>query len=91
MSNYNHDVYEALLRENLYYFVRKSFETLHPGQEFIPAWHVEAICRQLEKIANGETRRLLTTVPPRHLKSICTAVAFIVRKSRACLPARSWP
>ena len=28
---------DAALRQNLYFFVRKAFGTLHPGQDFIPA------------------------------------------------------
>ena len=67
----------VLLREHFYFFVWKAFVTLHPGRSFIPAWHVEAMCRQLEKVYDEENRRLLITVPPRHLKSICTAVAFV--------------
>ncbi|MHC4406424.1 MAG: phage terminase large subunit, partial [Planctomycetota bacterium] len=72
------DRLDAALRTYLYYFVRKAFGTLHPGQSFIPARHVEAMCRELQKVADGDVRRLLITVPPRHLKSICAAV---------CLPA----
>ena len=69
-------VLDARLREHLYSFVRKAFETLHPGKSFIPAGHVEAICWHLQQVAEGRIRRLLITVPPRHLKSICTSVGF---------------
>ncbi|MCI0429958.1 MAG: phage terminase large subunit [Rhodospirillales bacterium] len=67
----------ALQRQYLYLFLRRCFAQLHPGQEFLEAKHVEAICVQLERLYRGEVRRLLITVPPRHLKSICTAVAFV--------------
>lgn len=70
------DLRDALLRRNLYAFVHKAFNTLYPDGTFAPAWHVEAICYQLERVARGEIKRLLITVPPRHLKSICTSVAF---------------
>lgn len=73
---YDHQLLDAGLRNNLSFFVRRSFGTLHPGQRFLPAWHVEAMCWQLQRVADGEIRRLLITVPPRHLKSICTAVGF---------------
>ena len=62
---HNGQVLAAALRTNLYFFVRRSFGTLHPGQAFIPAWHVEAMCWQLQRAAEGELRRLLITVPPR--------------------------
>src|SRR5262249_25053663 len=70
------DVLDHLLREHLYSFVRRAFETLHPGESFIPSPHVEAICWQLQQVAEGRIRRLLITMPPRHLKSICTSVGF---------------
>ncbi|MGE7157490.1 phage terminase large subunit [Methylorubrum rhodesianum] len=73
-----HDTHlrDALLREYLYFFTWKAFAGLHPGDSFIPTWHVRAMTHALERVARGECRRLLITVPPRHLKSICTAVAF---------------
>jgi predicted phage terminase large subunit-like protein len=71
------DLRASILRQHLYCFVWKVFTTLHPGQRFIPAWHIEAMCQQLQRVYDAENRRLLITVPPRHGKSICTAVAFV--------------
>lgn len=71
-----HHLRDALLREHLYFFIWKAFASLHPGQSFTPAWHVRAMAHALEQAATGEGQRLLITVPPRHLKSICTAVAL---------------
>jgi hypothetical protein len=69
--------YNCLLRENLFFFVWRTFQTLHPGRDsFVPAWHVEAMCARLEQVAAGDLKRLLITVPPRHLKSITTSVAL---------------
>ena len=68
---------ELGLRTNLYVFVWKAFLTLHPGQAFIPNWHVDAMCYALQQVADGHCRRLLITVPPRHLKSICAAVGLV--------------
>jgi len=69
-------VVQALQRQRLFPFVWSGFELLHPGQSFIPSWHVEAMCRALERVALGATKRLVITVPPRHGKSICSAVAL---------------
>jgi len=74
MSEYQ--VQRALEQEHFFPFAWGAFELLHPGQPFIPAWHVQAMCHALERVAQGNTRRLLITVPPRHGKSICTAVAL---------------
>ena len=78
MSAHDARLLQALCKEDLFAFVWQCFLHLHPGdqQAFIPNWHVRAICHALERVARGECRRLLITVPPRHLKSICTAVGF---------------
>jgi predicted phage terminase large subunit-like protein len=47
-----------------------------PGQELLLNWHLEAITHQLERVRRGETRRLIITLPPHNLKSICASVAF---------------
>src|SRR6202140_5726970 len=69
-------VLRALPRRNLNRFVEKSFPTLAPGQAFVPAWHLQAIGWQLERVRRGEIRRLIINMPPRSLKSIMTSVAF---------------
>lgn len=69
-------VVNALQHRHLFPFVWNAFELLHPGQKFIPSWHVNAMCQALEKVVSGETKRLIITVPPRHGKSICAAVAL---------------
>jgi hypothetical protein len=66
----------SILRTDVTAFVRKAFGTVSPGDGFSPNWHVEAICHQMSKVITGETKRLIITIPPRHLKSICTSVAL---------------
>ncbi len=68
----------AAIRTNFYAFVRMVFLELHRGSKnrFIAAWHVEAVCYQLQQLAEGDIRRLAISVPPRHLKSITAAVAY---------------
>ena len=69
---------EAAYRTDLYAFVWRVFDELHPGgsKVFIPNWHVQAMCFELERLRAGENQHLVITVPPRHLKSITTSVAF---------------
>ncbi|NNC38726.1 MAG: phage terminase large subunit [Hyphomonadaceae bacterium] len=70
-------IFQALLRNELRVFVRKVFNTLHPGTLYLDNWHVEAMCYALEQaILGNDSNRLLITVPPRHLKSICASVAL---------------
>lgn len=66
----------ALQRQYLYPFIWRVFAILHPGAAFIPNWHIAALCKALEDVFHGRTKRLLITMPPRHLKSICISVGF---------------
>jgi predicted phage terminase large subunit-like protein len=47
-----------------------------PGQPFRPNWHLEAIAHALQRVIDGETKRLIILMPPRNLKSICASVAL---------------
>ena len=66
----------AIVRQSLSGCVRKTFGTLNPGVLYEDNWHIEAMTYALDRLWRGETTRLIITVPPRHLKSICTSVAF---------------
>jgi hypothetical protein len=46
------------------------------GQRFLSNWHIDAIAYYLEEVRRGAIRRLIITLPPRNLKSICASVAF---------------
>ncbi|PTM51469.1 phage terminase large subunit [Phreatobacter oligotrophus] len=66
----------ALARRSFAVFVRVIFPILNPGVAYQHNWHVDAIAHALEKVWLGETKRLIITLPPRHLKSLITSVAF---------------
>src|SRR5581483_6426748 len=70
------DVLGAILREDFISFLRKTFDTLSPGQRFIPGWYMDALAYQLERVRAGEIKRLIINMPPRSMKSIMTSVAF---------------
>ncbi len=63
-------------RHDLSTFVRLCFRLLLPGEVFVPNWHVDAICHELERVLAGEVKRLIICVPPRSLKSLCASVAL---------------
>jgi predicted phage terminase large subunit-like protein len=67
---------DAVLRADLTAFVRKVFGTVSPADRYLANWHIRAICYELEKVMRGKTKRLIITMPPRYLKSICASVAF---------------
>lgn len=66
-----------LRRRHFVSFVAKVFETVSTEDVFVPNWHLEAIAWELEQIETGAERRLLVTMPPRHLKSIMISVAWV--------------
>ncbi|MXO61343.1 phage terminase large subunit [Altererythrobacter salegens] len=68
----------AARRQHLPLFLMKVFETLHPGDPPLEmAWYLQAICHALCEVRRGNERRLVVTVPPRHLKSVTASVAFV--------------
>ena len=57
-------------------FLSPASTQLSGGRQFLPNWHVEAMAYELSEVMRGRTRRLIITVPPRSLKSICASVAL---------------
>jgi hypothetical protein len=66
----------AILRNDLYSFIQAIFPIVSAGDAFAANWHVEAMAYHLSRVLDGEIKRLIITVPPRSLKSICTSVAY---------------
>ena len=69
------DVQYNLAEKHLSHFLRIGWPYIDPA-DYITNWHIDAISEHLEAIANGELRRLILNIPPRHMKSLSTAVAF---------------
>src|SRR5512144_2832680 len=69
-------VLQALLASNLTSFTEFAFGVIRPGTLFKPNWHFEAVTHKLSEVASGEVRRLIITLPPRNLKSLCASVAL---------------
>jgi predicted phage terminase large subunit-like protein len=70
------DLLRVFLRRDLYAFVQKVFGTVNPGVPFSRNWSTEAVTHALQKLAGGETTRLIINIPPRNLKSMCASVAL---------------
>ena len=70
------DRFDAFLRERLPFFIQKSVETVSPGDTYSHNWHIDSVAWHLEQCWKGNITRLIITLPPRHLKSICATVAF---------------
>lgn len=70
-------IFTAILRNDLPSFIAKSFATLNAGTSFEDNWHIILICDRLRQVQEGKINRLIITMPPRSLKSICASVGFI--------------
>jgi predicted phage terminase large subunit-like protein len=66
----------AMLALDFRAFIEFTFGVLRPGTPFRPNWHIDAMAHKLSQIASGEVKRLIITLPPRNLKSICASVAL---------------
>jgi len=64
-----------LAREDFCVFAQCAFPVLY-SEEFLRNWHIDAIASELTRLANGDIRRLIITVPPRTLKSFIGSVCY---------------
>jgi predicted phage terminase large subunit-like protein len=74
--NLTQEQIDALLRNDLSSFIERTYLHLDPQNPYQHNWHIDLLADRLAKVARGECRRLIITVPPRSLKSICASVAF---------------
>ena len=70
------EMIDALLRNELAFFVRAAFAEVSPGVTLIWDEYLDLICARLGDVVSGKIRNLIITMPPRHLKSICVSVAL---------------
>ncbi len=66
----------ATVRKDFYSFLVRCFTELHAGRTFSPAWHAEVLAAKLQGVREGQVKRLVVNVPPRHLKSLAASVAL---------------
>ena len=69
-------IQRGILSSDFYSFVQASFPIISGGARLDRNWHLEAMAAALESVRTGHCRRLIITIPPRSLKSICASVAF---------------
>ena len=67
---------QEAIKNDFVSFLEKSFYTVCPGQVFLHNWHIDAIADRLKNIESGKIKRLIITMPPRYLKSLCISVAW---------------
>src|SRR4051812_6166547 len=67
----------AMLRLHFGLFLRFAFREIGGEGDYRHNWHIDAIIHQLDRIRQGDNRRLIVTMPPRHLKSITISTAWV--------------
>ena len=63
------------LEDNLALFFREAWSSFDPDI-YTHGWHLDAIAEHLTAVTNGEIRKLLINVPPRHSKSNLVSIAW---------------
>jgi predicted phage terminase large subunit-like protein len=76
MSAFERRLLEVVLRHDLVSFIQRTVQTVSPAADYQHNWHIDAMAWHLRQCFEGKIRRLIITVPPRYLKSICASVAF---------------
>jgi predicted phage terminase large subunit-like protein len=64
------------MRDHLAPFVKQVVATVDPGAVYKHNWHIDLICEYLEACTNGDIKRLIINIPPRHLKTLIVSVAW---------------
>jgi predicted phage terminase large subunit-like protein len=62
------DVRKVLL-SSLFHFALRAYAEIHEGRRLDPDPYLELLAEDLQRVARGETRRLVVSMPPRHGKS----------------------
>lgn len=55
-------------------FVKMAWPLLEPATPYVGNWHIDAICEHLQACIDGEFKRLIINIPPRHMKSLLVSV-----------------
>lgn len=76
MTMNDKQVVNAALRDYLSLFIQRTFKTVSPADQYLHNWHIDALAHVLTLVAQRKIKRLIVTMPPRHMKSISISVAF---------------
>jgi predicted phage terminase large subunit-like protein len=57
-------------------FIREAWSILEPVQQYVPNWHIEAVCEHLEAISRRQIHHCLFNIPPGTMKSLMVSVMW---------------
>lgn len=64
------------MERDLRAFTAGAWHVIEPATTFIPNWHLDAIADHLMAVSDGQIRRLVINIPPRHSKSLSACVLW---------------
>ncbi len=70
-------LFDELCRYRFDAFVRKAWPWISGGDLIKWNWHIDAIGYQLDRIAKGQSKRLIVNIPPRNAKSKIVSIIWI--------------
>lgn len=71
---------KILAEKSLAEFLKQMWTSIDP-HPYVHGWHIDVICEHMMHVVNGDIKRILINIPPRHMKSIGISVG---------LPAWAW-
>jgi predicted phage terminase large subunit-like protein len=68
------DVERVLLSRRFREFIPEAWKTLMPAVPFVPGYHIDAMADHLQAVTEGQIKKLIISIAPRHAKSltVCT-------------------
>jgi predicted phage terminase large subunit-like protein len=76
MNDLSQAALRAALRDDFAVFCNRAFSTVDQRTPLGWNWHLDTLSYYFQEAAAGRIKRLLITIPPRHLKSFCGSVAL---------------
>lgn len=61
-------------RRSLARFVKEAWHVIEPVQPYVHGWHIDAMCKHLQAVTDGQITRLLINIPPGTMKSLLVSV-----------------
>ncbi len=72
------DIDCELAERSLDEFIKQAWAVIEPGTTYVDNWHIGLIAEYLQAVEDGEIKRLIINMPPRHMKSIEATVCYPV-------------
>jgi hypothetical protein len=88
----NRDLLIAILHEDFLAFVTRAFDEVEPRVNLAVENYIRLLAHEPTALAAGDTKRLILSAPPRHLKSLLTSVflpAWMLGRIRGCASSSS--